>query len=275
VAGARLWLDPKRIGVVARVGTGFPFDPESLLRSAGLEHIALRAIPEEHLIEWLIYEPDGSRRSLPRNAGLLDIGAEGGTSMPTAPAAQVHHNKSPATAPPAAQADHDEPLATAPTAAQAQHDKPLANAPTAAQADHDKLPATAPAAAQAYHDKLLAIAPKAAQAHHDKLLAIAPKAAQAYHDKLLAIAPTAADVPAHWLPAAALHLCTQIGDRHPDTLAGMRGRIHWISVDPSPHYSRNASIDELAQRLRGATAFLPSANEVSRLQRGLPRGGRP
>jgi sugar/nucleoside kinase (ribokinase family) len=173
VAGARLWLEPERIGLVARVGTDFPFDPESLLRSAGLTHIALQPLAETHLVEWLIYEPDGSRRSLPRNAGLLESGAEGATPMPTA--------------------------------------------------------------------------------------------VKAYHDKLLAIAPAAADIPAHWLPAAALHLCTQIGERHPQTLAAMRGRVDWISVDPSPHYSRRASIDELARRLRGAAALLPSANEVRRL----------
>jgi hypothetical protein len=252
VAGARLWLEPGRIGLVARVGAGYPFDPESLLRSAGLEHIALRAITEEHLIEWLIYEPDGSRRSLPRNAGLLDSGAEGAASMPTATAAQAYHDKLPATA------------------------------PTAAQADHDKLHALAPTAAHSHRDKLTTVAPAPAHRHHDKLLATAPTAAQAYHDKLLAIAPTAADVPAHWLPAAALHLCTQVGERHPEMLAAVRGRVDWISVDPSPHYSRNASIDELAQRLRGATALLPSENEVRRLLseaspeevvRGLERAG--
>ena len=47
------------------------------LKRAGLEHIALQPLPETHLMEWLIYEPDGSRRSLPRNAELLESGAEG------------------------------------------------------------------------------------------------------------------------------------------------------------------------------------------------------
>jgi hypothetical protein len=189
-AGARLWLEPERIGVVARVGTDYPFDPQALLRSAGVEHIALQPLPETHLVEWLIYEPDGSRRSLPRNAELLESGAEGATSMPAG--------------------------------------------------------------------------------------------VKAYHDKLLAIAPTATDIPGRWLPAAALHLCTQIGDRHSETLAALRGRVDWLSVDPSPHYSRQASIEELARRLRGASALLPSANEVRRLLdvasaedvvRGLERAG--
>jgi sugar/nucleoside kinase (ribokinase family) len=172
-AGARLWLEPARIGLVARVGTDYPFDAESLLCGAGLQHIALRPIPEEHLVEWLIYEPDGSRRSLPRNVRMLEIGAEGASAMPAA--------------------------------------------------------------------------------------------TQAYQDKLLAIAPAAADVPAEWLPAAALHLCTQVGDRHEQTIRALQGRVGWISVDPSPYYSRQASTEELSRRLRGATAFLPSANEVRRL----------
>jgi len=77
VAGARLWLDPGRIGLVARVGRDYPFDPARLLKDAGLKHVALHPFGGEHLIEWLIYEPDGSRRSLPRNPDLLDIAAEG------------------------------------------------------------------------------------------------------------------------------------------------------------------------------------------------------
>jgi len=170
IAGARLWIDPARIGLVARAGIDYPFDTELLLRRAGLRHVALRKVPEEHLLEWLIYEPDGSRRSLPRNTTLLDIGAEGATGMP---------------------------------------------------------------------------------AHTD-----------AYHDKLLAISPTADDVPAGWLPAAALHLCTQIASRHQDTLTALRDQVSWISVDPSPHYSRYASVEELSDKLDGTSAFLPSTQEV-------------
>ena len=172
-AGARLWVEPARIGLVVRVGTDYPFDAKALLRRAGLQHIALHPLPEEHLLEWLIYEPDGSRRSLPRNSSVLEVGAEGMKGVPAA--------------------------------------------------------------------------------------------TRAYHDKLLAIAPTAADVPANWLPAAALHLCTQVGDRHEQTLRALQGRIGWISVDPSPYYSRQASTEELSHQLRGATAFLPSVNEVRRL----------
>jgi len=173
VAGARLWMEPSRIGLVARVGIGYPFDVETLLRRIGLQHIALEPLAEEHLVEWLVYELDGSRRSLPRNSTLLEVGAEGTTTM--------------------------------------------------------------------------------------------PMAARAYHDKLLAIAPTAMDIPSHWLPAPALHLCTQVGERHQDTLRALSGRVEWISVDPSPHYSRHAGVDDLAGRLRGATAFMPSTNEIRHL----------
>jgi ribokinase len=82
---------------------------------------------------------------------------------------------------------------------------------------------------------------------------------------LLAIAPCAEEVPGTWLPAAALHLCPQVGRRQHETLAALQGKVRWISVDPSPYYSRDASTIQLAEELRGATAFLPSANEISSL----------
>jgi pfkB family carbohydrate kinase len=169
VAGARLWLAPERIGLLARLGSDYPFDPEGLLRSAGLRHIALPIFPGEHLVEWLIYEPDGTRRSLPRNPRLLEIGAEGSASM------------------------------------------------------------------------------------------------DPYTDLLLDIAPSADQLPDAWLPAAAMHLCPQVGTRHRDSLRALRAAIRWISVDPSPHYSRAMDVLALTQYLAGAAAFLPSAQEVHRL----------
>jgi ribokinase len=169
VAGARLWLEPERIGLLARLGSDYPFDAEEVLRAAGLRHICLPVFPGEHLVEWLIYEPDGTRRSLPRNPRLLEIGAEGSASM------------------------------------------------------------------------------------------------NPYTDLLLDIAPSADQVPAAWLPASALHLCPQVGRRHRDSLVALRGAVDWISVDPSPHYSRSMGIAELVQYLDGAAAFLPSAQEVQGL----------
>jgi sugar/nucleoside kinase (ribokinase family) len=169
VAGARLWLEPSRIGLLARVGDNYPFDAERILRNAGLRHIALPVFPGEHLVEWLIYEPDGTRRSLPRNRELLQYGAEGSSTM---------------------------------------------------------LP---------------------------------------YTELLLEIAPSADQVPASWLPAPAMHLCPQVGNRHRESLRMLRHAVRWISVDPSPHYSRSMGVLELAQYLNGATALLPSAQEVGLL----------
>jgi ribokinase len=169
LAGARQWLDPGRIGLVARLGHDYPFDVERLLRDSGARHLALSRVPATHLIEWLIYEPDGSRRSLPRNPGLLEFAAEGSGSP-------------------------------------------------------------------------------------------AP-----YIEQLLAITPTADEIPAQWLPAAAIHLCTQASTRHRDALQALRGAARWISVDPSPHYSRSLGVAELARHLHGASAFLPSEQEVRAL----------
>jgi ribokinase len=166
IAGARLWLDPERIGIVARVGHDYPFDIARVLGEAGVGHIALRPVASEHLVEWLIYEEDGSRRSLPRNRGLRDVGAEGSSSM------------------------------------------------------------------------------------------------QPYLDLLLQISPSDEDVPADWLPAPAIHLCPQVGTRHPDSLAALRGQAGRITVDPSPHYSRRHDAAGLAALLAGATALLPSEQEI-------------
>jgi len=81
VAGARHWIEPERIGLVACVGQDYPFDVEALLGGIGMR-CALTQFDASHLIEWLIYEPDGGRRSLPRNPELLAIGAEGSWSQP-------------------------------------------------------------------------------------------------------------------------------------------------------------------------------------------------
>lgn len=179
LAGARLWLDARRIGLVARLGEDYPFDIETMLRRAGIAHILLSRFPGQHLVEWLIYEPDGSRRSLPRNPELLPIGAEGALA-------------------------------------------PQGSSPQ-----------------QALYDRL--------------------------YQKLLDIAPSADHIPAAWLPAAALHLCPQVGNRHRDTLVALRDQVRWISVDPSPHYARSATIAQLAERLRGASALLPSAQDIAAL----------
>ncbi|HEV8309552.1 MAG TPA: carbohydrate kinase family protein [Methylomirabilota bacterium] len=78
-AGARLWCDPARIGVVARLGHGLPGDVAGLLEAAGLTPAGLRRVDTEPLVEWLLYEPDGSRRTLPRNPSLRDPHADAET----------------------------------------------------------------------------------------------------------------------------------------------------------------------------------------------------
>ncbi|MDB5394090.1 MAG: ribokinase [Rhodospirillales bacterium] len=166
IAGARLWIDPARIGIATRTGRGYPFDLEGILKEAGVGHTAIIPIAGEHLIEWLIYEEDGSRRSLPRNLAARDVGAEGSPTL------------------------------------------------------------------------------------------------QPFYDVLLGISPTASDIPPAWLPAPAVHLCPQVGTRHRDSLAVLKDKAGWISVDPSPHYSRKLDAAGLADFLCGAAAFLPSAQEV-------------
>lgn len=173
LAGARMWLESTRIGLVARLGRDYPFDIEAVLRSAKVPHYSLARFDAEHLIEWLIYEPDGSRRSMPRNQTLLEVGAEGAANT------------------------------------------------------------------------------------------------QPYLQKLLEIAPTADAIPPNWLPARALHLCPQVGSRHRDTLRALRNRIDWISVDPSPHYSRDQPAAQLAKFVEGASALLPSTLELSSQLRDL------
>ena len=76
-AGARLWIAPERIGVVTRVGEGCPFDPRAHLARAGIGQTAIAKTGREQLVEWILYEEDGSRRSLPRNRALREAGGEG------------------------------------------------------------------------------------------------------------------------------------------------------------------------------------------------------
>ena len=76
-AGARLWIEPVRIGVVTRAGEGCPADPRVHLGRAGIGHVAVGGTGRKQLVEWFLYEEDGSRRSLPRNLALREAGGEG------------------------------------------------------------------------------------------------------------------------------------------------------------------------------------------------------
>lgn len=177
-AGARLWLDPSRIGVTLRQGTGFPFDTKAMLTSAGIGHIHCRNVNLPHITEWIIYEPDGSRRCLPKNSGLTHIGSEGD-----------------------------------------------------------------------------------------------PGGTEIYLDYLLNFSPEASDIPDGWLPAAAAHLNNQVRDRTPRSLAALRGKIGYISVDPSPFVARGLDAPKLAARLSGADAVIPSEMESAHIATGDWRGG--
>lgn len=78
-AGARLWGDPGRIGVVTRLGRGLVGDVKAILGRAGLPTGGLTEVDTEALVEWHLYERDGSRRSFPRNAALRDSTAGAAT----------------------------------------------------------------------------------------------------------------------------------------------------------------------------------------------------
>jgi|GEM_PF-2701122 len=173
VAGARLWSEPERIGMVARVASNLPFDVFSILESAGLSSDGLTVVEEDALIEWILYEEDGNRQSLPRNYALRD------------PAADV----------------------------------------------------------QILYERYLA--------HIEKL------SASFY------------DIPAAWLPAKAVHLSPQVQERHAVSCELLFNQTSFLSVDPSPHYSRGKNAAELQAILCGATAFLPSQAEVEHMSSPL------
>ena len=61
-AGARLWCDASRIGVVTRLGRGLAQDVATLLGRVGLPAGGLVQTDAEPLVEWHLYETDGSRR---------------------------------------------------------------------------------------------------------------------------------------------------------------------------------------------------------------------
>ena len=168
-AGARLFLDPSEVGIVTRRGRSLPFDVEHILIEAGFRHTAIRDVPVEHLREWLIYEPDGRRRSLPRNTELLASTGEGvGTG-----------------------------------------DNP-------------------------------------------------------YLERLASISPSWDDVPEAWR-GGAFHLAPQVRERHGRTLSALQHTAQFVSIDPSPHYARGMDEIALARSAAGATALLPSEQEVQHL----------
>jgi sugar/nucleoside kinase (ribokinase family) len=173
-AGARLWCMPERIGIIARVPTGLPFDVHQMVQKAGFNTDGLVPVDTDPLIEWIVYEEDGNRQSLPRNASLRD------------PAADV----------------------------------------------------------QELFDR--------------------------YLQHLESLSASCEDIPREWLPAKAIHLAPQVLGRHAHSCRALVNQTNFLSVDPSPHYSRSREAVELAELLAGATAFLPSQAEVQHLAGAYP-----
>ena len=169
VAGARLWCDPRQIGMVARLPANLPFDVHQMLENAGLTAEGLAPVEIEPLIEWIVYEEDGNRQSLPRTPALRD---------PTAGVQQLF---------------------------------------------------------------------------------------QRYLQHLAGLSASYEDIPVKWLPANAIHLSPQVLERHAQSCCTLAGQTKFLSIDPSPHYSRSRKVSELADTLTGATAFLPSEAEVQHL----------
>ncbi len=165
-AGARLWCPPERVGMVARVPASLPFDLQQVLEQAGLSTRGLAPVAVEPLVEWIVYEEDGNRQSMPRNASLRDP----------------------------------------------------------AISESERL------------TRYLA--------HLESL--------SASHE----------EIPAEWLPARAIHLAPQVLSRHLVSCRELTGRCAFLSVDPSPHYSRGSDAEQLVAMLAGAMAFLPSQAEV-------------
>jgi ribokinase len=72
-AGARLCADTSRVGVVARISPGsIDLGVGRLLAAAGLDTAGLIPSPVANMVEWLLYEVDGTRRTLPRLPQLWD-----------------------------------------------------------------------------------------------------------------------------------------------------------------------------------------------------------
>ncbi len=168
-AGARLWCPPERVGIVARVPATLPFDLQHVLRQVGLSTHGLVPVPIEPLVEWIVYEEDGNRQSMPRNAALRDPAASDAERMAR------------------------------------------------------------------------------------------------YLQHLESLSASYEEIPAEWLPAAAIHLAPQVLARHQSSCRELATRCAFLSVDPSPHYSRGSDAPQLAAMLPGATAFLPSQAEVQHL----------
>jgi hypothetical protein len=168
-AGARLWCSPERIGVVSRASKRLPFDVAAILQGAGFCADGLISVDLEPMNEWVVYEEDGNRQTIPRYAPLRD------------PAATI-----------------------------------------------------------------------------EQLF-------ERYLQHLEDLSPAFEDIPAAWLGAKAVHLAPQVLRRHGHSCAMLAKQTGFLSIDPSPHYSRSREAEELMSMLPGTQAFLPSQAEIQHL----------
>jgi ribokinase len=171
-AGARLCADTSRVGVVARISQkSIGLGVGRLLEMAGLDTAGLIPCPVAPMVEWFLYEIDGTRRTLPRLPQLWDqsIGEE--------------------------------------------------------------------------------------------------TRKQRYLDHLTRISATADEIPTNWNKLSGVHLAPQVASRHRASIEALAGRV-FLTVDPSPHYSRAMGIEELVAMLSPASAVLPSEMEIAHLVHG-------
>ncbi|MGI9332350.1 MAG: carbohydrate kinase family protein [Gammaproteobacteria bacterium] len=88
-----------------------------------------------------------------------------------------------------------------------------------------------------------------------------------YLDHLRTISPSWEDVPRSW-HAAAMHVAPQVLERHARTLSAAKRTMPFVSVNPSPHYSRGLDVCGIARAVAGTTALLPSEQEIRHLVTG-------
>ncbi len=74
-AGARLWCGAEQIGIVSRASKHLPFDVHAILQQAGFSTDGLVPVDIEPMNEWVVYEEDGNRQTIPRYAPLRDPAA--------------------------------------------------------------------------------------------------------------------------------------------------------------------------------------------------------
>jgi sugar/nucleoside kinase (ribokinase family) len=167
-AGARLWTDASRIGIVAFLGRGIEREAHASLAAAQLPLDGLRPLAIPAMVEWFLYEEDGSRQTVPRLPELRD---------PAVPE-DVRRAR--------------------------------------------------------------------------------------YLAHLESLSAGAEDIPAGWRSPKAVHLAPQVGSRHSNALQVVRAHA-FVTVDPSPHYTRSMSAADLATFLAGAGAILPSEADIAHL----------